>query len=183
MARRTGGERNDDAASAGGKNRNVVRFVYTNAEGIAAERTVEPISLVWKAYAWFLYAYCRLRGDYRTFRLSRIKQLRIGMEHFLRRDVKLEDLDARWLKRERAEYVRMVLRFHPRVRVRVEEYFGEDRIEVQEDGYLLVTAIHPVENWLYGQLLSYGSDVKVVEPKHLADTIKAQAERIFRQYE
>lgn len=165
------------------KNRNVVRFFYTNAEGIAAERAVEPIGLVWKGYSWFLYAYCRLRGDYRTFRLSRIKQLRIEMEVFPRKDVTLEDLDARWLKRERAEYVRMVLRFHPRVRVRVEEYFGEDRIEVQEDGSLLVSAEHPAESWLYGHLLSYGSDVKVMEPKHLADTIKKQAEQTFRQYE
>ncbi|WP_248927838.1 helix-turn-helix transcriptional regulator [Paenibacillus hamazuiensis] len=164
------------------KSRNVVRFFYTNADGIGTERTVEPVGLAWKGYAWFLYAYCRLRGDYRTFRLTRIKQLRVELEVFPRRDVRLEDLDARWMQRERSDRIRMVLRFHPRVRVKVEEYFGEERIAVQEDGYLLVTAEHSAEGWLIGHLLGHGTDVLVIEPKWLADAVREKAEQIVRQY-
>ncbi|WP_446686433.1 helix-turn-helix transcriptional regulator [Paenibacillus hodogayensis] len=42
-------------------------FEYTNSEGAGELRTVEPIGLAWKGYAWYLYTYCRLRNDYRTF--------------------------------------------------------------------------------------------------------------------
>jgi predicted DNA-binding transcriptional regulator YafY len=40
------------------RNRLVVLFVYTNSEGMGELRTVEPIGMAWKGYAWYLYAYC-----------------------------------------------------------------------------------------------------------------------------
>jgi len=165
------------------KNRQVVRFHYTNIDGADADRTVEPIGLAWKNNAWYLYAYCRLRGDYRTFKLSRIKQLRVENETFPNKGVSLEDLDAKWGRREMSPRIDMVLRFHPRVRVRLEEYFGSDWITVEEDGFLTMRAHFGDDAWLHGLLLSYGSDVKVLEPQHLADTIKRRAEQIVRLYE
>ncbi|WP_248928572.1 helix-turn-helix transcriptional regulator [Paenibacillus hamazuiensis] len=76
----------------------------------------------------------------------------------------------------------MVLRFHPRVRVRIEEFFGPEKMTVEEDGSLLVRSEFPEDNWLYGMLLSYGPDVRVLEPKSLADEISSQARRVFELY-
>lgn len=165
------------------RNRFVVRFVYTNSEGIGEPRTVEPVGLVWKGYAWYLYAYCRLRSDYRTFRLSRTKELFITDERFTRRDVSLEELNARWGKIDTANLISVVLRFHPRARVKVEEYFPPEEITVAEDGYFIVRTEHAEDVWLYGTLLSYGTDVMVLEPKHLADRIKERALQINSLYE
>jgi predicted DNA-binding transcriptional regulator YafY len=165
------------------RNRFVVLFVYTNSEGMGELRTVEPIGLAWKGYAWYLYAYCRLRSDYRTFRLSRMKELVVSDERFIRRDMSLEDLDARWGKQDTANLISMVLRFHPRVRVKVEEYFPPEEITVAEDGYFIVRTEHAEDVWLYGTLLSYGIDVMVLEPKHLADSIKERALQIYSLYE
>jgi predicted DNA-binding transcriptional regulator YafY len=165
------------------RNRLVVLFVYTNSEGMGELRTVEPIGMAWKGYAWYLYAYCRLRSDYRTFRLSRMKELVVSEERFIRRDMTLEDLDARWGKIDTANLISMVLRFHPRVRVKVEEYFPLEEITIAEDGYLIVRTEHAEDVWLYGTLLSYGTDVTVLEPKHFADSIKERALQIYSLYE
>jgi predicted DNA-binding transcriptional regulator YafY len=165
------------------RNRLVVLFVYTNSEGMGELRTVEPIGMAWKGYAWYLYAYCRLRSDYRTFRLSRMKELVVSEERFIRRDMTLEDLDARWGKIDTANLISMVLRFHPRVRVKVEEYFPLEEITIAEDGYLIVRTKHAEDVWLYGTLLSYGTDVTVLEPKHFADSIKERALQIYSLYE
>jgi predicted DNA-binding transcriptional regulator YafY len=165
------------------RNRFVILFEYTNSEGMGELRTVEPIGLEWKGYTWYLYAYCRLRSDYRTFRLSRLKELVVSDERFIRRDLNLEDLDARWGKKDTAKLISMVLHFHPRVRDKVEEYFPLEEITISEDGYLIVRTEHAEDVWLYGTLLSYGTDVTVLEPKHLADSIKERALKIYSLYE
>ena len=165
------------------KNRTVVSFLYTNSEGIGEHRSVEPIGIAWKGYSWYLYAYCRLRNDYRTFRLSRIRELHVRLEQFKNRGVRLEELDAKWGNQEPGPTIQLVLRFRPRVRVRVEEAFGQDAVEVQEDGFLRVTVSYQDSQWMYGMLLSYGPDVQVLEPASVADYIKSQAEQIFNNYE
>lgn len=164
------------------RNRNVVWLTYSSSEGDTEVRSVEPIGLAWKGSAWYLYAYCRLRRDCRTFKLSRIRQLRVDMEVFPRRKERLEDLDSRWGQRGMRSYITMALRFHPRVRVRVEEYFGLEQITVEEDGSLLVRSEHPEDAWLYGMLLSYGPDVHVLEPETLAEEISGQAKRVVELY-
>jgi len=164
------------------KNRSVVSFQYTNTEGIGEHREVEPIGIAWKGYAWYLYAYCRLREDYRTFRLSRISGLRIHLERFNNRGVRMEELDARWGNQETGTVVQLLLRFRPRLRVRVEEAFGLDNIEVEQDGSLLVRVSYADNHWLYGTILSYGPDVRVLEPAFVAEKIKSQGEQIADRY-
>ncbi|MBO7744328.1 YafY family transcriptional regulator [Paenibacillus sp. MWE-103] len=165
------------------KNRYVASFDYTNTDGIVEQREAEPIGLAWKGYAWYLYAYCRLRSDYRTFRLSRISGLRIRTEHFASRGVRMEELDARWGSKESGPMVELALRFDSRLRVRVEEAFGLDKVERQEDGTLLVRASYPDNSWMYGMLLSYGPDVQVVEPPAVADKIKELGRQIYANYQ
>jgi predicted DNA-binding transcriptional regulator YafY len=48
----------------------------------ATKRLVEPIGLCNYSRRWHLFAWCRLRGEYRDFRLDRIQDLRIGTENF-----------------------------------------------------------------------------------------------------
>ncbi|UUZ92467.1 YafY family transcriptional regulator [Paenibacillus sp. P25] len=164
------------------KNRTVVSFQYPDAEGVFEHRTAEPIGIAWKGYSWYLYAYCRLRNDYRTFRLSRIKDLHVRLEQFKNRGVRLEELDARWGRQETGPTIRSLLRFRPRVRVRVEEAFGHDAVEVQKDGSLLVDVSFTDSPWLYGMLLGYGPDVQVLQPASVAEVIKDQAEQICKLY-
>ncbi|WP_167355924.1 helix-turn-helix transcriptional regulator [Paenibacillus oryzisoli] len=164
------------------KLRKVISFLYTNTEGVEEQREVEPIGIAWKGYAWYLYAYCRLRSDYRTFRLSRISGLRIHLEHFTNKGVHMSELDARWGNQELGPSIPLLLLFQPRLRVRVEEAFGLDNIERQDDGSLLVSTSYPDNHWLYGMLLSYGSDVRVLEPAFVAEKIRIQGEQIASNY-
>jgi hypothetical protein len=54
----------------------VLRLVYqAKGRGQATSREVEPLGVVYYANAWYLIAWCRLRADYRHFRLDRIQQL------------------------------------------------------------------------------------------------------------
>jgi predicted DNA-binding transcriptional regulator YafY len=51
----------------------LLRIDYTNNRLERETRIVEPMTKVFKWRSWYLYAYCRLREDYRLFRISRIR--------------------------------------------------------------------------------------------------------------
>ena len=94
----------------------------------------------------------------------------------------MEELDARWGNREIGSAVHLLLRFRPRLRVRVEEAFGLENVETQEDGTLLVRTSYPDNHWMYGMILSYGPDVHVLEPAFVADKIRSLGEQIANHY-
>jgi predicted DNA-binding transcriptional regulator YafY len=64
----------------------LIAFMYTNGKGEQVKRLCEPMGVVLKGYVWYLYGYCRLRADFRIFRLSRMRQLEITEETFESRE-------------------------------------------------------------------------------------------------
>ena len=67
-----------------GKKR-VLHLEYESREKGQSSRDVEPMALMVKANKKHLIAYCRMRGDYRAFRLDRINIAYITKEDFLPR--------------------------------------------------------------------------------------------------
>jgi predicted DNA-binding transcriptional regulator YafY len=50
----------------------VLRFGYVDRFGRTSAREAEPVAFVAGRQSWYLVAWCRLRGELRTFRLDRI---------------------------------------------------------------------------------------------------------------
>lgn len=64
-------------------NYQLIRMIYQTPDGPASERYVEPFSLYHNIHEdWTLIAYCRLRMDYRSFRLDRMSRIEILNEQF-----------------------------------------------------------------------------------------------------
>lgn len=74
---------------------------------------------------------------YRTFR-----RLRIHLDRFTNRGVRMEELDARWGESRDRSY-RSFLRIRSRLRVRVEDAFGMENIEIDSEGSMPVRASYP----------------------------------------
>ena len=65
---------------------------YDSKEKGVSLREVEPMAIVYKDRKRNLVAWCRLRNDYRSFRLDRLNMIKVKNEDFMRRqDFKLED--------------------------------------------------------------------------------------------
>ncbi len=60
----------------------VLRIVYSDEAGTPSERTILPIALVYYVQVAVLAAWCRLRKDFRHFRIDRIQELEALPETF-----------------------------------------------------------------------------------------------------
>lgn len=60
----------------------VTRIDYTNEGGQTSLRLIEPFALLSTQENWLLVAWCRLRNEFRYFRLDRIKKLEMLTEKF-----------------------------------------------------------------------------------------------------
>lgn len=70
----------------------VLRISYTDRQGGATERDVEPMGFVGKGENWYLIAWCRLRDGLRAFRGDRIVDAEPLIERAPRRTLRAEDL-------------------------------------------------------------------------------------------
>lgn len=77
--------------------RNIIDIHYHRLDGVYSERRIWPLGLVFWGNVWTLAAWCELRNDYRTFRVDRIKQLKVIPETFSEtHEISLQTLFARY---------------------------------------------------------------------------------------
>jgi predicted DNA-binding transcriptional regulator YafY len=162
--------------------RRVITFRYGSAKGEITHRTVEPVSLHLKGYSWYCYGYCRLRGEFRLFKLARMRDVVATAEPFEERpspDPPPYPLDQRLADERKPSEIR--LRFTETARARAEESFGFDRVMSTDDG-LEVTVFWPIDEWLIGFVMSFGEALTVVAPQELVDEVKRRAAAMLANY-
>lgn len=72
----------------------VVDINYLSLQNKESQRSIEPYALVHTQENWILFAYCRLREDFRAFRLDCIQSLLIKDETFEPHKISLQDFFA-----------------------------------------------------------------------------------------
>jgi len=158
-------------------NNKVISFDYVNESGSKSTRSAEPVKLIFNAYTWYLIAYCLLRLSYRTFRLSRIKNVQVTDQHFVKREIQECDHQG-----YHAPLVELHLRCNEKVLNRLYDTFdGECISKYDDDSYDLIVTL-PEDEWVYGYILSFGSNAEVLAPEHIREIIKTRAKEITEKY-
>ncbi len=158
----------------------IIKFSYRDSSGSESFRRVEPHTLVYKGYGWYLLAYCCLRNGFRIFKLNRIDHLEICNDIFQRRKVE-PDLYFNQNQDSRAA-LKMILRFHDSMTNRVEEMFSRDSISADEEGMLRVSTSLPEDEWLYSMILSFGEKVEIISPQCLREKIGDKIKKMQKLY-
>lgn len=71
-------------------NYNLVKIHYINKNEIETKRVIEPFALL-SSENWYLVAFCRLRKEFRFFRLDRIQKVEITSENFTPHNMTLQE--------------------------------------------------------------------------------------------
>jgi predicted DNA-binding transcriptional regulator YafY len=160
----------------------VVTLDYINADGILSRRQAEPMLLLFKGQAWYFWGYCRMKKDFRTFRISRIRNLDITEEGFTRRPPASVKDEEGGPKPVMPKTVTLKLRFKPQDLYRVYDDYNEDRITRNQDGTYDVTVTFPEDEWVYGYIQSFGPYVEVLEPPRIRQIIRERLEKALEYY-
>ena len=160
------------------KERRILQFDYASYNGITSRR-VKPILLYFKGNAWYLQALCLMRGEYRTFKISRVSRLALTDERF-EEELTPPEIDPwDW----HFQWPEARLRFAPHMAYRVFDEYDEDCIHLETDGHLLVTThLPPEDEWAAERILSYGTGVEVLHPDSLRRLAAAYALKLHQHY-
>ncbi|MEO0340990.1 MAG: YafY family protein [Bacteroidota bacterium] len=71
-------------------NYQVVQIQYLNKEGISTNRQIDPFAIL-NAQEWYMVAWCRLRQEFRFFRLDRIQKMELLSERFEPHNMTLQE--------------------------------------------------------------------------------------------
>ncbi|RUM35776.1 MAG: YafY family transcriptional regulator [Desulfobulbus sp.] len=153
---------------------------YHDSNGAASHRTVEPMTLIFKATAWYLFAYCSLRNDFRLFKVNRIRNLQVLPETFTRKNGKYQHYDT--MPDDSTEMISLVIRFSRIIRHTVEEYFEKSQLKYLECGDIIATFELPDNDWVISYILSLGDNAEVIKPQRLRTLLRKKAEKITRLY-
>lgn len=158
-------------------NRLQIHFRYYNSASRVSERDCQPLKLVYRDRAWYLYAYCLMREECRLFRVSRMKELRLTDTHFER----TLDTETSVFPKvdEMEELIEVELRFPKAVGFRVYDVFDDSAI-TDGEMELTVKVSLPDNEWLYGFLMSFGDQVTIEKPLELRAKIAGRYETALR---
>ncbi|GAA1364485.1 WYL domain-containing protein [Streptomyces beijiangensis] len=164
---------------------------YGRRDGSEVERQLEPYGLVLKAGTWYVCA--RTGGDFRVYRIDRFTEVSVTDDRFERDDTFA--LPAFWDERA-AGFARSILHAVTVVRVSPDGArrlpYTVDRTAAQEaleaagpadgDGWRTVTLAVESLEVAFGQLLSLGPDLEVLEPPALRTRFRDAAVRTALLY-
>ena len=158
-----------------------VNIVYVDKNGNKTEREIEPHVIILKQGLWYIYAYCKIRHEFRTFKLSRISYATQTETKFVKRPTDLEALtNEKWFDESNAEYID--LRIDESCVNDVEEWLGVNSIYRNTDGWIYASNKLPVDEWLISKIAGYGGKVAVLSPVSLKYAVLNRAKEILELY-
>ena len=138
-----------------------ISFSYFSPKGESV-REVEPYDLIFHWSSWYVWGWCKSRQDFRLFKLNRMTELRTTGESFTKRPVPLPDLSQETVF---PHMYQVKARFSPSCKWRLVEEYGPDSFVEQPDGKLLFSFGFTDKETILCWILTFGTDVELLEPK------------------
>lgn len=157
----------------------LVSFDYTDKDGAVTNRMVEPYELHFSESSWYLKGFCLHRQGYRTFKLSRIDHITMDERAFYPRDDWSEQgHKASYLP----QFVTIKAWISPSIKDQIIERYGRRSIEDHSSGFLLATIYVPQNRMGFQLLASFGTQLKIVEPKTYVEDFRNYLYQMMENY-
>lgn len=162
------------------RNQYKISFNY-HSERSDGLRIVEPYKIVFKWSAWYVFGFCIARDDYRLFKLNRLSDLKLGNEHFGKREIPAELLEFNDYFDVQNYSLKAV--FEPSEKYRLIDEYGTECFSKNDDDKLYFerdfVSYQNMREWI----LSFGDKVTVLAPKKLRDDIVINAKNILDKHD
>jgi len=155
----------------------LIEFDYYYEKG-ESHRRIEPYFVIFQWSSWYVFGFCLERQDWRMFKLLRLWNLTLRGESYAPREIPPERRD---FGTNFPDDIHLVAVFDPSERYKLIESYGLDCYTETEEG-LRIEIGFTNRDFLISWLLSFGGKVKVMEPKFIAESLRAEAEKILSRY-
>ena len=150
-------------------------IMYVNSYGKKSQRKIYPLKMMYRAKEWYVKSYCVDKADFRIFKFNRILEIQMLSEEFVPMEY------PKSTDEPKQSYNKISLCFPKEMAYRVYDEFEGNEIEEMKNGDLMVSSEMPEDNWLIGYLLSFGTQVTVIEPTYLKKFLSDEAKKIYEK--
>lgn len=150
---------------------------YHSKDGVNTIRMIEPYCLILKDGAWYIYSFCRLRRDFRYFKVSRIVKMTLG-DHFVGRQFRADPSVIQTDILKDKEMCEVILSVHSSALSACEEWLGVNSVVRIGDGYIAKATL-PYDELLISKILSLGIGVRVEKPLRLRQALVERCQYVI----
>jgi predicted DNA-binding transcriptional regulator YafY len=160
-----------------------IRYESSYSKTELTERLIEPIGLLYYSNAWHLIAWCRLRNDYRDFKVNRISRLQLKEEVFNNSHHKSLQQYLETVRRN-YELTEAVIKVDTDILKYMDTnkyYYGFVRQEQQgtvTQMHFLISHPEPFARWL----LMFTNSVEIMEPALLQTFMEELSDELKEHY-
>jgi len=141
-------------------------------------REIEPYFVEFRWNAWYVFGWCRLRGDFRRFKMNRLWNYELTEDTFILRPVPPGQASGEYAF---PEPYNIKIRFDKSVRFRLIEDYGLHCYEETSDG-LLLSLDYTNKEYIFSWILGFGDKAEILEPTEMRAELIALAKNIFNLY-
>ena len=162
------------------KKRVVLQIGYQTDTGEKTQNKIEPHALIYKQNVWYLYAFCHESRKFESYRLGGIFALELTQTSFRKRPFSKENIPL--FENAQTQMVAARLAFTKDAYLNAQNWLGVENLK-KKNGVWYADLLLPDDETLVGKILSFGTDVKVVEPISLQEKVLATVKTLISQYE
>ncbi|QIK57978.1 WYL domain-containing protein [Erysipelothrix sp. HDW6A] len=144
-------------------------FDYISSSSKQSQKCVHPVQLKYKSRDWYLIAHSVKDNALRTYRISRILNLRHSGTSF---NESYSISDSEGAQTNVANLVELKLLVKETSAFHLYDEFEEEYISKEEDGKYRLRVQLPDDAWVISFLMSLGTDLLDIEPKQIKDRYK-----------
>jgi len=159
----------------------VLEFEYINRKMEYLNRVVEPIYIEFTGGQWYIIAFCRIKNDYRKFKLVRVRNLKLS-NSFVKRQVSREEILKVFYESYEKNSILVKFKFSSKIGEQLSEYFVKDKIKLLENGTYIVEDFFPDDEGLKKFILGFGKDCEVMAPAKLRNEMTKYIKKIYSKY-
>ncbi|QOR35182.1 YafY family transcriptional regulator [Clostridium sp. 'deep sea'] len=160
-----------------------IQFIYVNANHYKTIRTVEPISLNFKWYAWYLIGYCTEKDCYRIFKLIRMEELQETNKVIVNIHKNDPDLFNKLMLNDKRKLTKITFKFSKSIHSAIMEYLDNVIIIDKEEEHFIgeFNVVEDERKW-FAFLLSFGDVLEIIEPIYIKKRLVEHAQKIIDKY-
>ena len=155
----------------------LIQFIYFNSFGQTSKRIIEPYKIYFKYNQWYFYGYDIDKHDFCLFKLSRMQEVQILNETFVNRPFKDYQFNFNIQKQ-----IKLKLKINHSCAYRVYDDFNLNQIHQNNQGDFIIEVVYPYNDWICSFLLSYGDQLKVLEPQFIQDELVQRLQKNLNIY-